>query len=115
MTTGELREGKIPPGCVKYPPQVYPYYDPVYGGGGLNQDFSTCYQDVYHLDDWFWSVGITQVSDLATNAFPQEFCVVDLVNPEDADDRYPLAQLTGLDGSSWPPGMPNNPSCQLAS
>lgn len=81
--------------------QVYLYTDPVYG------------QDVYHLDDWFWDVGINQIVDLATNVFLREFCVVDLVNPNIPDDIYPLAQLRGLDGSLWPPGTPNNPACQL--
>jgi len=98
-----------------YPPRtVYQFSDPLYGGtNGVNHSFFTCYQDIYHLDDWFWAVGINQLTNPASNSFPREFCAIDLVNPQSPSDLYVLAQLRGLDGNLWPPGMPNNPACTL--
>jgi hypothetical protein len=89
------------------PKQVYSYLDPVHG---VDQQSRTCYQDVYHLDDWLWNQLTNNpnfLSNPATNTFPQRFCAVVLVNPNDPNDRYTLAQLTGLDGQPWPPGTCN--------
>ena len=83
-----------------YPPQtVYP------ADYAIGQASFTCFSDASHLDDWFFD-NLT----LPENAnwdnlqtFPQAFDVVILVNPNDPEDLYPLAQLIGLDGNPWPP------------
>jgi hypothetical protein len=59
-------------------------------------------------------VGINLIQVPNTSVFPRQFCVVDLVNPIDERDFYPLAQLLGADLTNpFPLGSPNNPACNL--
>lgn len=97
-----------------YPPmQVYPYLDPK-----PFQARKTCYQDTHHLDDLFLAALTSPQADLpqlpaafALNTFPlpsskpNGYCVQILVDPNNPEDVYPLAQLTGKSGMSWPVGQ----------
>jgi len=103
-----------------YPPKkVLGIVDPKYG---FNQLSMTCFQDVYHLDNLFLVSLANNTQDLAqqpanssSNIFPPAithvpwrptpiFCVEVLVNPTTTQDTYPLAQLTGKNGTPWPLG-----------
>jgi hypothetical protein len=81
------------------PKSVRPHIDPRFGS---DQSRQTCYQDVYHLDDWFWDQDVSYINSVS-NTFPRIFCVAKLTNPQNPNDYYYLAQLRGLDGSAWPP------------
>jgi hypothetical protein len=76
----------------------------------------TCYQDAYHLDDLFWSV-LSGVLSPDLPAIPPTFSndifplpanhsagydVIVLKNPDNCNDQYSLAQLTGKNGKPWP-------------
>jgi hypothetical protein len=92
-----------------YPPKpVYEYIHPIRGTQQLRK---TCYQDVYHLDDLLWTALNQNTPDLAqllldysSNIFPQTYAAVFLWDPSTCG-IYPLAQLTGLNGSPWPTGI----------
>jgi hypothetical protein len=98
-----------------YPPvTVFPYVptnDHTSTPVSTYQARKSCYQDEYHLDDLYLAALTQAQPDLplqptgaSSNLFPKPFCVKVLVNPTNPTDTYPLAQLTGKDGSPWPPG-----------
>jgi hypothetical protein len=86
-----------------YPPQPvtgYTFDLNAGSGSGNAQPRKTCYQDVYHLDDWFLSQANSNIS---TNMMPQTFPVIRYCPVP--GDEYFLAQLP-IPGGVWPIPQP---------